>query len=387
VLKVVISILFSCVLVYFVKYFGKDKLSSLQYLIIIVFEIMLSLSTVQIKSYTLSSIFFALELILLNKYKDNPCKKYIIYSCILVLLWYNMHSGSVILYFVVAGLYLLFSNRKQEVIKIGVLNILCLFISPYNIQLLLTDIIHINIKGDKYFTTEWQSIGTDTAIGIVVCLLILSLIFLSVSYYNKNNGIYNIILLLLSIFLMMSAIRHEIYFLFVAIIIITSLDLNKSIEIFDEVIRPLSLILILIIVCTEVYTIGFTDYESEQYKLDSKVETLIKENNPDGVGLLTDIETIKYNIPEFCSCVFLPCSTRWTDFRYIMTSGNSSDIAEFIKYYEITSIFVPKYNLTYKDPKYNIMYSSLYNYYLENIEDFELVYEDDVYVYYNLKKA
>lgn len=113
VMKLLISLfLATCTTLYIRS--EKKELNIASTIELIMFFFILSTVFIKVKAYCISIGFLLLEVMFLKQYKRSLSNKYFIYMLILLLFWTNMHSGSMPLFFGVAGIYWLINLRSEK---------------------------------------------------------------------------------------------------------------------------------------------------------------------------------------------------------------------------------------------------------------------------------
>ena len=210
---------------------------------------LISLIFIKIKAYSVSLCFLMVELIILFHYfADIHCSNvadtlalkkrhknmwtYTLFMVILTILWTNMHSGSMPLLFVVAGLFWLVKVRNKHMLATGVICAITTLINPYGIKLILFNFSHNFDSTMKEILLDWQPIDAKTTLGVICYVIIFLLIINLVSVKRKD---WFIILLSCAIlYLSFTSARHLLYlFPLVLIVIADGKLLSKVSERFE----------------------------------------------------------------------------------------------------------------------------------------------------------
>lgn len=382
-LKLFICLLSGLTFIYFSKEFELNNLSNFKkYQMLLVIAIY-SLVFCKIKAYSFSVAFLMIELILLNKYRKNEDNKLLIWLCILCIVWTNIHSGSMPLFFVVAGIYWLVSYRNKKLIGVGCLILLSTCINPYGYKLLVFNFIHNFDSTMKVIIKDWISLDAKTSIGLCCTLFILWSIVLIANTKSINKPILYLSICVL--YLTFGSVRHFIYFVPLLLLIIKDSDLDLTLK-FDNTYLVLFSLGLSILVCFSTFT---GDYDSYSYNyVDSELEKLIYEIE-DSEGTFNDhsfVDLVRYGKQDFITGGYPLHSQRVVDTYTIINNAGVADVEKIIDYYKLDKFIFNKYNLLNFEKTGYLITNTLYNYLIDN-EDYELLYDSEELVYFRKKES
>lgn len=379
VLKILISLFIALTLVYYIKSENKE-FNLISYLYLVVFLFILSVVFIKVKAYCISIGFLILETTFLKQYKKTEKFKYFIYMILLCLLWTNMHSGSVVLFFGVAGVFWLTNLFKNwRVLICGAVCFLVTFINPYGYKLLLFNLQHNGDSVMKRYVADWRALDAKTSVGIC-CVFIIFLLVLSLYKVNVKEHLFDIIMLAIIVFLSLQSIRHFVYVLpfFVSII----LDNSSKIKLQENIVHYSAIVFIGICLLVNISAFTCKTYEVDyamDYIDDDLKELLIKTNCNDSTGLYSDeLYLWDRDIKSFTSGAFPSIRQRYLDSYLIRFTGSNSQIQSVIDYYGLTKFCFIKNN-TLVD--YYTVNCVLYEYLLNN-DDYVCLYDSDYYCYF-----
>ena len=337
-----------------------------------------SITCFNLKAYIFSIAFYSISIIIFYDYKENRnFLKYLVYTCILVLLWNNLHSGSIILYFVVATLFWLCYLRDFRTLIIGFCNFLILFVNPYGYKLPLF-IFTFTTERTKLFISEWYTLDFKTLIGKIFVFLLLIGVY-SISKDTYRGDLFKTSLFCLQIILCFMSTRH-IMFMITSLVLVIGCTEYKEIELASEWLKILN-ILNIILLCCIIISVIFSDKKISQFS-DKLKECIIETNENDNDGLFADATTytLELGIKPFISSYCLDVIDRYVDTIYIEDYSTDKEIEDFIDYYGLNKFLVRKKATYFQgysiEPK-----NHLYNYLLNN-EKYDIIYEDDIFCYF-----
>ncbi|MBQ8044364.1 MAG: hypothetical protein IJ272_09525 [Clostridia bacterium] len=152
---------------------------------------------ISVRAQMISYILFILELLLLEKYKREKKKRYIIGLSIIPILLANFHMGTVPFYFVILGVYIISllkikipflewteqtdKERIKQLLLIGIIGLITIFINPYFIDGVIypfktfgNDFINTTIQEFQNLTISFDGGYSLIYIAIVIFVLILN---------------------------------------------------------------------------------------------------------------------------------------------------------------------------------------------------------------------
>ena len=359
----------------------KKELNIVSTIELIVFFFILSTVFVKVKAYCISIGFLLLEVMFLKQYKRSRSNKYFIYMLILLLFWTNMHSGSMPLFFGVAGIYWLINLRNEKkIILYGVGYLLSTLINPYGYKLVIFNLLHNGDKTMKQYVLDWRALDAKTATG-VLCAFVIFMCIISLHKVNLKEHLFDIIMLFIVIFLGLQSVRHLIYLTpFITSIALDTKFIAKKFN--NEQLGYISLFFIGLAILVNVNAFSSKDY-NEKYAMnyvdDDLKQLLIDTNKDDCNNIFTaDIDMWSLGLKSFSSGAF-PCTKqRFEDSYLIMYCGSDSQIKQVIDYYGLTKFVFSKNNILID--YYNVN-NTLYEY-LANNNEYECLYDSDFYCYF-----
>lgn len=379
-LKLFICIITGLETVRFLKHFNVKNFS------VLILYVLYILVFCKIKAYSISVCFLMEELIQIDEYrKDTARYKPLVCLGLLCILWNNMHSGSIPLFFIVAGVVWLCKFRNRKLLVVGVVIALSTLLNPYGYKLLLFNFSHNFDSTMKEIIVDWRGLDAKTAMGAMCGLVLLYLMFLFVyaSRQHKSIDWYLIVLSFLFSFMSMQSIRHMIYLLPVIYLIIQ--------EVFDDFAIKINWKILGVVACFSLSSIVFAgrDYnEYSMYRIDNKLISLIdKTVDNSGEGLFCDTNFIMgsfINRPNFTTGAYPLVSQRVKDFVYSEYYSSVKDIKDIVSFYNIDSFIVGKYNV-YTDFLDGMTYNPLYSY-LSTSEGYVCLWENDGLAYFVTKE-
>lgn len=347
---------------------------------LIVFFFMLSTVFIKVKAYCISIGFLLLEIMFLKQYKRTSYKRYFIYMWILLLFWNNMHSGSMPLFFVIAGIYWLTDLRSDKKIPLyGLVYLISTLINPYGYKLVVFNLMHNGDKVMKKYVLDWRALDAKTSTG-VFCALFIFICIVTLYKVDLKKHIFEVVMMFLFIFMGLQSVRHLIYL--TPFYITMVLDNDFKLEISKSIMRFVTFFFVsLAILC------NYNAFTSDNYKqlyaldyVDDELRQLIIDTNKDSCdGIFTaDVDMWSLGLKSFGSGAF-PCTRqRFLDSYLIMYSGSNKQIAQVIDYYGLTKFVFSKNNILVD---YYLLNNVLYDY-LSNNDDYKCLYDSDFYCYF-----
>ena len=380
VMKLLISLfLATCTTLYIRS--EKKELNIVSTIELIVFFFILSTVFIKVKAYCISIGFLLLEVMFLKQYKRSRSNKYFIYMLILLLFWTNMHSGSMPLFFGVAGIYwLIYLRDEKKILLYGVGYLLSTLINPYGYKLVVFNLLHNGDRTMKQYVLDWRALDAKTATG-VLCAFVIFMCIVSLYKVSLKKHLFDIVMLFVVIFLGLQSVRHLIYL--TPFIISIALDTKFTLKKFtSEQLSYISLFFIGLAILVNVSTFSSKDYK-ENYAMDyvghDLKQLLINTNKDDCSNIFTaDIDMWSLGLKSFSSGAF-PCTKqRFEDSYLIMYCGSDSQIKQVIDYYGLTKFVFSKNNILID--YYNVN-NTLYEYLASN-DEYECLYDSDFYCYF-----
>ena len=380
IMKIVISIFLASCVVMYIK--SEDKeLNDFSVLKIFIFIFILSTVFLKVKAYCISIGFVLLEIMFLKRYKKTLSNNYFIYMLILCILWNNMHSGSIILFFAIAGIYWFTDLRSNKKIPFyGIIYLLSTSINPYGYKLLLFNLAHFGDSIMKKYVFDWRGLDAKESYGVICAILIFICI---VNLYNVDikENLFDVSMTFIIIFMGLQSVRHLVYL--VPFFISVSLNNNHiSVSLNKSVLKYILVFFTgLATVCNyDAFTCKTynTDY-AMNYIDDELKDLLIKTNSSSSNGLFSDeVPLWGKGVKSFTSGAF-PCTRqRFLDSYLMMWTGSNSQIESIIDYYGLTKFCFKKTN-TLVD--YYTVNCVLYEY-LVNNDDYICLYDSGYYCYF-----
>lgn len=358
----------------------KKELNTASIVGLIAFLFMLSTVFIKVKAYSISIGFLLLEVMFLKQYKRTGYKRYFVYMWILLLFWNNMHSGSMPLFFVVAGIYWLTNLRSDKKIPLyGLGYVISTLINPYGYKLILFNFLHNGDKVMKEYVLDWKALDAKTPTG-VFCALLIFICIVTLYKVDLKKHIFEVIMMFLFIFMGLQSVRHLIYLTPFYITMI--LDNNFESEVNKTIMGYVTFFFVgLAILC------NYGAFTSDNYRqlyamdyVDDELKQLIVDTNKDSCnGIFTaDVDMWSLGLQSFGSGAF-PCTRqRFLDSYLIMYSGSNEQIKQVIDYYGLTKFLFSKNNIIVD---YYVVDNTLYGY-LANNDDYECLYDSDFYCYF-----
>lgn len=338
----------------------------------------------KIKAYSISVVLFMEEIVLIERYMKSKSDKYLLRLGLLCILWTNLHSGSIPLFFVVAGIYWLVHFRSRKLIASGVVIALTTMINPYGYKLVLFNLQHNFDKTMKSIILDWKSIDAKTGLGVVCALLIIVFVYLCVRQSTLNKVHFS--LGLVFIFMSLGSARHIIYLFPILFVLIRYVDIKISVV--SIVYKYISLLLVCVstLGVVTVFTVNsYKEYSMDM--VDNELESLIYSTiDNESNGLFNDSDYIvmtEYGRKNFTMGAYPLVAQRQQDTVVLTRYGTKSQIESIIEYYGLTKFIFNKYNSAVK---YYDIVNPLYEY-LSESDDYECLYDKDTLVYFIRKEV
>ena len=198
------------------------KIDGINLVSLLVVIFLVSCLVFKVKAYSISMAFVIFEIMLLYKYKNNKANKYLIYAVLLLIIWNNFHSGSMPLFFVIAGVFWLVHLRNKESLICGIVCVLSTGINPYGYKLVLFDLAHNNNSVMKDLLLDWRPIDAKEEYGIM-CFIVLAIILFNILVSKYEIDYFTIIISILFLYLILSSARHMIYIIPIFILLLSEL--------------------------------------------------------------------------------------------------------------------------------------------------------------------
>lgn len=367
--------------VIFIREFELNKLSNFKKYQILIIYALYALVFLKVKAYSFSVICFILELVILNKYRKRESNKLLIYFGILCVFWTNIHSGSVLLFFVVAGLYWLVYYRNIKLLVFGVVMLGLTCVNPYGYKLVLFNISHNFNSVMKTLLLDWQSIDAKTEIGFVVSLLVLHFIWNIFNSKTFDRVIFY--LSLCTLLLSLGSIRHIIYFIPLAIIGVAYSRVDFKLNFNNSWLVAFFVGLW----CLTSFSTFSGDYNSYSYNYVSEELEEIIYNIEDDNGLFNEhdfVNMTRYGRKNFITGAFPLHSQRVIDGYMMLHYLSPNQLQDVIDYYDLNKFIFNKYNLENFTKTGYLVTNNLYNYLMES-DSYEIVYNSEELVYIRKK--
>jgi hypothetical protein len=380
-LKTTICLCVSLSIVKFVKHYNKD-IQGIPYILMLIVLFLASMLVFKVKAYTISIIFVMYEIRLLEEYKkDNSnYKVFIIKIIALTLLWNNMHSGSVPLLYVIAGLYwLAYCVKDLKFLGLGLISLVCLGINPYGYKLIYFDITHNFDKDMKYIVRDWKCIDFKDADGKLAVFIMLVFIIALFNQRSKPNKFY-VLYTLLAIFLTLNSERHIIYLLPILLILLCNIQSNYNIKLNYNYCNMFIIGLLLVITINTLQSKTY-DVDYCMMYLDDEILDILETYGDEGL-FSNDQFQLPYGYRVFYTGAY-PLNKNRTDTSYYMINyADSISISNIISNYGMTKFLITRYN---KDMGSYVFNNSLYSY-LSQSDDYICLYSSDILCFYIDKK-
>ena len=379
IMKLVLCTLVGITTVVYVKKFNASKYGYKFYVLILDICLVAGL-LYKIKPYMFSIVFLMLEILMLYEYEEKKnLKESIIKSTVLVLLWNNMHSGSVPLYFAIAGLFWLTHLRERKSIFLGIYNVALLGINPYGFKLILFDLAHNSEKIMKLYNKDWQPLDTKNVQSIVLSIVVLSIIYLCCTHKIKRD-LFAIIGLIAILFMGFGSLRHLMYILPFIIIILHNMEIERVENVFTTRVITLIIISFFLLNITSVLVKGNFKQNYLAVHIDDELGALLKETVTEPEGFFVDAdmnEIMYYGLTPFYSGAYPESPSRCNDAYFMNNFASSQHISEIIDYYGFNKFLVTKYSI-YEG---YLVTGTLYDY-LYNNDKYVILYDNDFCAYF-----
>ncbi len=382
--KVIMGCLFSISIYFLLREFTDFKdMSWFTYLACITMSFSYATILVKIKAYNISAILMICLLIVLERYRKQllSFKQFAIWICLIVLLWNNLHSGSVLLIYGIVGAYWLFCWRDLKTIILGIVTLGVLCINPFGYNLIVFDITHFFDDTMKKVVTEWAGFDINTAVGKLF-IMFLAIMFLHILHMSrdKENWVYFFLFFVFTTMTIISR-RHLLYLYPIALIIFVKGQFNdlKQWKVKSFIIPTLLIILCAGYVELLVWMV-MPDIERKymQDYITPELETVISETIGDNVGFYDgDLNVWDSGFKSFRTGAFPFTRERNIDSCY-MEKGSTKTIEKVINKYGLNKFLTYKYRMSLED---TVTTTYLYDYLIDNSK-YELLYDDNFLVYF-----
>lgn len=335
---------------------------------------------IKVKAYILSVAFLLVEVVLLKRYKKKQDAEYFIWMLLLLILWNNMHSGSMPLFFVVAGVYwateLKFNKKILAVLPVYVLG---LVVNPYGYQLPVFDLTHNFDSVMKEIVLDWRAIDAKTTLGMLCAVVVLGVVFFLIGTDIKEHA-FDLVMTALVLYMSFGSARHLIYLapFFYSIVLDNKYKLKLSelaLQAFALFCAGIAMLSVTQAFTSENYSVTYAaDYTEPEL-----IEAVLETNKDTSYGLYcTDISLWQYGLQHFTSGAF-PCTKERTLVAYELGySASEQRIEELIEEWELTKFLAIKYNpaISYREEN-----GVLYDYLVAHDDEYEMMFDSDFYFY------
>lgn len=349
-----------------------------------VFGYLFLMSTVfiKVKAYILSVVFLLVEMMFLRKYRASQDKRCFVYMAILLVVWNNMHSGSIPMFFLVAGLYwLLELNRDKQVLKLLPIYVLLLCVNPYGFRLALFDILHNFDPVMKEVILDWRAIDGKDTLGKLCALIIIGVVVYLIGCDYKEHK-FDILMIFIVLYMSFGSARHLIYlapFLYPVI-----LDNKYELKLNNTVRFSLYCFLVGIALLSCIKGFSAKDYE-KTYGINRVAPELLEAlqatnaDTCDGLYATTEVALWQYGLKTFASGAYPYIRERAIAIHELTYSASDERIKELIDEWGLTKFLAIKYNptLSYSDRP-----GLLYEYLTAHSDEYELLYDSNFYYYF-----
>lgn len=334
---------------------------------------------IKVKAYILSVVFLLLEITYLKKYKSTKDKRYFAYMFLLLVVWNNMHSGSMPFFFLVAGVYWLVELREKFVLMTLPAYVFALILNPYGYKLVLFDLLHNFDPIMKELVMDWRAIDAKETLGVICALLIIGVVFYLIGTDIKAHA-FDLIMIGFVLYMSFGSARHLIYLapFFYSIV----LDNKYEFKLWDTVRFYFCWFCVGIAVLSVMQGFGSSDYKTHyaaDYTEPKLIDAVLATNSETCDGLFAgDIALWSYGIQQFTSGAF-PCTKERTLAAYeLLYSASDARISELIDEWNLTKFLAVKYNpvISYRNVN-GVLYD-----YLSARDEYELMYDSDFYYYF-----
>lgn len=336
---------------------------------------------IKVKAYILSVVFLLLEIICLKKYKSGSDKLYFAYMFGLMVVWNNMHSGSIPLFFLVAGVYWLTELRMDKKVLMSLpLYLAGLGITPWGFKLVVFDVMHNFDPVMKEIIQDWRAIDGKTEIGMICTILLLGVIFYMIGTDIKTSA-FDLIMCGVVFVMSFQSARHLIYIapFFYSIVLNNKYEFKLG----DNIRFYASFIIVGFAVLALWQGFGSANYKMSyamNYMEPELVDAIVETNSETCDGLFDDsnIELWSLGLKQFSSGAFPCVRERRLDAYEMLASASDARISELIEKYGLTKFVAVKYNPVIDYVETN---GVLYDYLSAN-DEYELLYDSDYYYYF-----
>lgn len=385
--KFIFSILLSFSLCYFINYLTRNsEITSISFLSVFIIVCIFSITAMKPKAFVLSTIFVTWVLCICEKYTDKMLsfKKFSILTLLILVLWNNFHSGSIVLFFIFYGAYWLFKWREKRVFILGLISLPFLLINPFGLNLILFDIDHFSDKVMKNIIRDWHYLDITMLTGIVILAFVIIVFFHLFNLNIKTDILY--IILFLGLFIMtINSMRHFIYLLPVGILIIMKgqFDFDKIKNNHLIMVTYFTSIFAFFLFLFMIYALNnntndIVDTYTMNYMSDELENILVEDNKNSCDGLFVpDVNVWTLGLKSFYIGAFPHTRQRSID-GYILMYGDNIQITNIINYYDLNRFLV--YNTFESETGYTLN-TSLYDYLNENTNYIKL-YDDGILSYF-----
>ena len=388
-LKVFMCLLTGVCTAWFLKRFSLIDGSVSRGMFILLCVFLNAMVFVKVKAYSLSVLFLMAELVFLKDWRDSESKRarVLVFLRVLMLcvVWNNVHSGSVPLFFFFASVWL---DWRLKEILCGVACAVSLLVNPYGYKLLLFDMFHASDKWMRAVNGDWASVDAKTVLGVICTFLLASAFVLLI--FDAGRRI--IVCVTVVFFLSMSSARHCIY-LFPFLYLATS-----GCILFDKVdgllfkafvgVKPI-IVFSSLVFALMAFISGVSQAVSEGYRMwyvdDEFVSAMEGAGFTSDSHLFTDPDVV-YLKPlgylDFTVGAYPLVANRVLDSDVLLSYGGEEQISQIIDFYAFDGYVFCKWNL--KVPYYDVE-SPLYAYLVH--QGYEKAYDDGWLVCFSNKKG
>ena len=378
--KIFIAVILSIELLILGKLYNINNFYTPASLVCLVVGIVYALNYINFKAYNISLLLLLALVILLENYvKGQVSYKGLAvgYLSILVL-WNNLHSGSVFLAIVVAFLYWVLCIKDKATFILGCCSILCLCVNPFGYKLVLFDIYHFSNTVMKSISTDWAAINTSTLTGKVI-LFSLIVGFLCLIYCHAT--LKEPLTLLYGLFASLTIVsaRHFLYLypFFVIVLLRCAVNIKDKEQIYKKVFILLSLLLCSIQI---IYWLNIKDIKSEYLHHYITDDLLVKIQNTlqeDESGFYdSDLDVWHYGIKSFKVGAFTYTEEQ-NIATYTLNHGSVTQIQDIIAKYGLNKFLIAKYKAT----PLGVQHTNMYDF-LNQSSEYVLLYETERLAYF-----
>lgn len=335
---------------------------------------------IKVKAYIISVVFLFVELVLLKKYKASSSSKYFLYMFVLLIVWNNMHSGSLPLFFIVAGVYWLTDlKRSKEVLFMLPIYIVGTFINPYGPKLVWFDLTHNFDPVMKEIVMDWRCIDAKETLGVLCALIVLGVVFFLIGTDLKAH-LFDVCMIGVVLLMSLQSARHLIYLapFFYSVV----LDNKYTIKLGDTfwfLVRGFCVGICALSLLQAFGPSNYKTYYGADYIEPDLLELLQETNSDTCDGLFaTDIGLWQYDLKPFTSGAF-PCTRERALASYELGySASEARIEELIDEWGLTKFVAIKHNPAVPFGEGNgVLYA-----YLSTHDEYKLLYDSDFYYYF-----